>query len=77
MKLVHRGIRSVLDGLYRCHDEILQVTTSQSSYCRLIPLVISFYCDIPEAKGRSCGQHGTTVDLPSIQYLVTRPRDLQ
>lgn len=41
------GIRSNLDGLYRGHDEELEVTTVTISRWKLVPFVVPCCCDIP------------------------------
>lgn len=69
---MHQWIQSSWHGLHRRQDEGFKVTTSSSSFWRLVPLVVSFCCDIPEGIHMSDVLHGTTVHLNCIHCLVSR-----
>lgn len=70
--VLHTGIRSLLDGLYMCQNERVNVITSSSSCWRLLSFVISYCCDILEEEDMSGFRYGTMVDRPGIGWLATR-----
>lgn len=71
MIVVHRVIRSNLDGLYMCQDEGLKVTMSSCSCWRLIPSIVSYCCVETEGEDMGCVRHGVTVVCRCIRCLVS------
>lgn len=72
VNVVSRGIPSISYGPYRGQDESFEVTTPSILCWRLVPFVLSHFCDILEGKNMSSVWNETTVDLPYIRCLVCR-----
>lgn len=84
IKVVHKEIRSILDGFYRCHHEGFEVTTLSSSCWRLVPFAVLYFCDKPKGEYMSGVWHEIMVDRPCIlclgsrkQFCITDSGDIQ
>lgn len=56
VKVVGKGIQSILNELCRCHDDAFEVSNSSSSRWVLVPFSVSYFYDIQEGKYLS-GMH--------------------
>lgn len=71
LKVVHRDVSSIFNGLYSRHDEGFKGTTSSSLCWRLAWCVVSCCCDIPVGNNMSGVWHGTIVDCLCASCLVS------
>lgn len=70
-KIVQNDIQSILDGLCRCQDEVIDVHTSNNLCWKFILVVVLYYCDIYQVRGIYFKLHGTVVHQLHVRYLVS------
>lgn len=64
------GIRSFFDGLYRCQNELFELSTLSGSCWSLVSFVVSSCREIPVGRNMSAVLHRIMVDRPCIWFFV-------
>lgn len=72
MRIVHNGTSSILDGIHRSQDEVLQVRMWSDSCSKLFPFGVLYCCDISNRKYMLGVSYDTMINRASIWRLVNR-----
>lgn len=72
MRILLNAMKVVVKPLKKLRGEELVEKTREPVQWKCVPLLLSYCCDMYEAKGTSAQRHGVAVRRPCITCMVTR-----